>query len=70
MQERHNLLAISIGYLDMEQKALANGYWILFSALAFLIVGTFLELKFFQLYNGTFHPFANILKDPGSNEGL
>ena len=69
MQERHDLLARSIGYLDMEQEALDNGYRIFFSALAFLIAGTLLELKFFQLYNGSFHPFANILKNPGSEEG-
>ena len=69
MQERHDLLARSIGYLDMEQEALDNGYRILFSALAFLIIGTLLELKFFQLYNRTFHPFANILKNPVSDEG-
>ena len=69
MQERHDLLARSIGYLDMEQDALDYGYGIFFSALAFLIVGTLLELKFFQLYNGSFHPFANILKNPGSEEG-
>ena len=68
MQERHNLLARTIGYLDMEQEALDTGYRIFFSALAFLIVGTLLELKFFQLYNGTFHPFANILKSPELEE--
>ena len=69
MKERHDLLARTIGYLDMEQEALDNGYTILFSSLVFLIFGTLLELKFFHLYNGTFHPFANILKNPGSEEG-
>ena len=69
MKERHDLLARTIGYLDMEQEALDTGYMILFSALAFLIVGTLLELKFFQLYNGSFHPFANILKGSGPNKG-
>ena len=69
MKERHDLLARTIGYLDMEQEALDNGYTILFSALVFLIFGTLLELKFFHLYNGTFHPFANILKDLGANKG-
>ena len=52
----------------MEQEALIKGYKLLFCTLAFLLVGTFLELKFFQLYNGPFHPFANILKSPELEE--
>ena len=69
MQERHDLLEKSIGYLDMEQEALENGYLISYSSVLFIFVGTLLELMFFHLYNGAFHPFANILKESGPNEG-
>ena len=63
MQERHDILARTIGYLDEEQEALATGYLLLYASFSMIIVGTLLEILFFWMYNGSCHPFANILKD-------
>ena len=52
----------------MEKEALEKGQLILVIATNMIIFGTLLELLFFCLYNGTCHPFANILKDPGETE--
>ena len=70
MQERHNILNQTIGYLPKEQEALDNGYYLLIGSFAFVIVGSVLQAWFFWLYNGTWHPFANILKDPVTTEGM
>ena len=64
MQERHNILFQTIGYLDEEQDALVRGYRLLFGSFAIVIIGSCLEAWFFWLYNGSCHPFAKILKDP------
>ena len=64
MQERHNILNQTIGYLPKEQEALDNGYYLLIGSFAFMIFGSILQAWFFWLYNGLCHPFANILKDP------
>ena len=69
MQERHNILWNSIGYLDEEQKALERGYQILVSSVVWLILGSLGQAIFFQLYNDKLHPFANILKNPKTPEG-
>ena len=61
MQERHDILARTIGYLDEEQKALDTGYWLLYASFSLIFVGTLLEILFFWMYNGSCHPFANIL---------
>ena len=63
MEERHEILEKSIGCLAMEIEALEKGRIIRDWALIYLVVGSILELIFFKLYNGCFHPFANILKD-------
>ena len=63
MQERHDILARTIGYLDEEQKALKRGYLLLYASFSTIFVGTLLEILFFWMYNGPCHPFANILKD-------
>ena len=63
MQERHNILARTIGYLDEEQEALKRGYLILYGSFIMIFVGTLFEILFFWMYNGSCHPFANILKD-------
>ena len=63
MQERHDILWNSIGYLQEEQDALDRGIMIRNVSLSAVIVGSLLETGFFYLYNGMFHPLANILKD-------
>ena len=67
MQERHDILSRTIGYLDEEQEALDRGYLLLICSTAVIIVGSLLQILFFYLYNRIFHPFANILVD--DNEG-
>ena len=64
MQERHDILWNSIGYLQEEQDALDTGIMIRDVSLSAVIVGSLLETGFFYLYNGMFHPLANILKEP------
>ena len=63
MQERHDTLSRTIGYLDEEQEALDRGYMILIVSTVTMVVGSLLQTLFFYLYNGKFHPFANILVD-------
>ena len=63
MQERHDVLTRTIGYLDEEQEALDRGYLLLICSTVIMIVGSLLQILFFYLYNGPFHPFANILVD-------
>ena len=63
MQERHTILAETIGYLKKEQEALDRGYLILIGSSLFIVIGTILQVVFFWLYNGKCHPFANILED-------
>ena len=67
MEERHNVLERSIGYLDMEQEALDIGVWIRNWSVVFILFGTVLEIGCFYVYNGVFHPFANILQDPSKD---
>ena len=68
MQERHDILARTIGYLDEEQKALDTGYVLLYASFSMIFVGNLLEILFFWMYNGPCHPFANILKDYSDEE--
>ena len=63
MQERHDILARTIGYLDEEQEAMETGYLLLYASFSLIFVGILLEILFFWMYNGSCHPFANILKD-------
>ena len=72
MQERHDILSRTIGYLDEEQDALDKGYFLLICSSVTMVVGTLLQILFFYLYNGPFHPFANILVDEteGTNQSL
>ena len=63
MQERHDILSSTIGYLDKEQEAMDTGYLLLVSSTTTMVVGTLLQILFFYLYNGPLHPFANILVD-------
>ena len=69
MQERHVILSRTIGYLDEEQEALDRGYMLLIGSTVTLVAGSLLQILFFYLHNGPFHPFANILvdEDEGSN---
>ena len=63
MQERHDILSGTIGYLDKEQEALDTGYLLLICSFSVMIVGSLMQVPFFWLYNGKCHPFANILLD-------
>ena len=63
MQERHDILSRTIGYLDKEQEAMDTGYLLLIGSTVTIVVGSLLQIFFFYLYNGRFHPFANILVD-------
>ena len=63
MQERHNILTRTIGYFDLEQEAMDTGNMLLIGSTVTMVVGSLLQILFFYLYNGPFHPFANILVD-------
>ena len=63
MQERHDILQRTIGYLDEEQEALDRGYMLLICSTVTMAVVSLLQTVFFFLYNGKLHPFANILVD-------
>ena len=69
MQERHNILTRTIGYLDEEQEALDRGYQLIIGSTLTIVVGSLLQILFFYLYNGPFHPFANILVDETEGTG-
>ena len=63
MQERHDILQRTIGYLDEEQEALDKGYMLLICSTVTMAVVSLLQTVFFFLYNSKLHPFANILVD-------
>ena len=63
MKERHDILSRTIGYLHEEQEAMDTGYLLLIGSTVTMIFGSLLQVLFFYLYNGPFHPFANILVD-------
>ena len=72
MQERHDILSRTIGYFDEEQEAMDTGNMLLIGSTVTMIVGSLLQILFFYLYNGPFHPFANILVDEteGKNQSF
>ena len=70
MHERHNILIRTIGYFDKEQDALDRGYLLLICSSVTMVVGSLLQILFFYLYNGQFHPFANILVDETESTNL
>ena len=63
MQEWHDVLSRTIGYLDEEQEALDRGYMLLICSTVTMAVVSLLQTVFFFLYNSKLHPFANILVD-------
>ena len=46
MQERHDVLTNTIGYLPQEEEALKTGYYLLIGSLSMVIIGTILEVLF------------------------
>ena len=70
MQERHDILSRTIGYLDEEQEAMDTGIKLLISSTVTVVVGSLLQILFFYLYNGPFHPFANILVDETEGKNI
>lgn len=63
IQERNTFLWNTIGYLDKEYEALITGYVLLGVSTFWIIFGGTAEAYFFSLYNGKYHPFADILID-------
>ena len=63
MEERHELLRHTIGYLQEEQDALDRGRFLRNLSLVYIVVGSGFETLFFFFYNNWFHPFAKILQD-------
>lgn len=61
MQERHDVLSRTIGYLNEEQEALDTGYLLCICSTVTVFGGCLLQIISFYLYNGACHPFANIL---------
>ena len=59
--ERHNNLWNSIGILDEEEEAFVKVWGLLIGSFAYLVFAAILQMVFFSLYNGKYHPFANIL---------
>ena len=69
MQERHDILSRTIGYLDEEQEAMDTANMLLIGSTVTIVVGSLLQILFFYLYNGPFHPFASILVDETEGTG-
>ena len=67
MQNRHDILLQTIGCLKEEQDALEKGYFLLLGSFILVVIGSLLEAWFFWLYNGSWHPFNKILKDPSKS---
>ena len=63
MEERHELLRHTIGFLQEEQDALDMGKLLTYLSLVYIVVGSGFETLFFFFYNNWFHPFARILQD-------
>ena len=64
ISERHEILYNSIGYLSEEQKAYERVWTLATLSLAFMIIGTTMEIVLFLLSNAKFHPFSQILSEP------
>merc|ERR1711935_1112438 len=58
-----DILWKTIGYRQEEQDAMVRGILIRNLSLGAVLIGCVVEIIFFSLYNGPFHPLANILKD-------
>ena len=61
MQERHDFLNETIGYLPEEQRSLDTVYIILYTSFGYMLIGSIFEALFFYLYNEKFHPYEKIL---------
>ena len=46
-----------------QEKLVVRGYLLIICSTVIMVVGSLLQILFFYLYNGPFHPFANILVD-------
>merc|ERR1712051_711703 len=60
MYMRHDLLERTIGPLQMEIDAIQTAKW-LFLCIPTVVLPTLIQLGFFTLYNGRFHPMSKIL---------
>ena len=58
---RHNILYHSIGFKSEEGYSMEMVTWLVVGSTAYVLFGTLFESIFFNLYNSSFHPFANIL---------
>ena len=43
--------------------------WLVIGSTAYVLLGTLFESIFFNLYNSSFHPFANILNISEGSQG-
>ena len=67
MYMRHYLLEHTIGPLQMEIDAIQTAKW-LFLCIPIVILLTLIQLGFFTLYNGLFHPMSKILDVESTKE--
>ena len=67
MYMRHYLLEHTIGPLQMEIDAIQRAKW-LFLCIPIVILLTLIQLGFFTLYNGQFHPLSKILDAASTKE--
>ena len=64
---RHNLLLQTIGVLQMEIEAYQT-VSLFFILIPVIILLSILQLGFFTLYNGRFHPMSTILEAATTND--
>ena len=67
MYWRHQLLEDTIGPLQMEIEAIQTAKW-LFLCIPTVVLLTLIQLGFFTLYNGRFHPMSKILDVASTKE--
>ena len=67
MYMRHYLLEHTIGPLQMEIDAIQTAKW-LFLCIPTVVLLTLIQLGFFTLYNGRFHPMSKILDVASTKE--
>ena len=69
MYWRHQLLENTIGPLQMEIDAIQTAKW-LFLCIPTMVLLTLIQLGFFTLYNGWFHPMNKILYAASTKETI
>ena len=70
LNARHALLYSTIGYLSNEQKSLENARFLLLTSFLYILIGTAIEIVFFTLYNGRYHPFGKIIMSDDDDDSM